>query len=242
LRRSNKKVFIEVQIIPAITKYRAENSKGSGWEQEMEKAISKGSGRRTPGREKSSLEVNIEPSKNLTVFESLQMYLIVPSERIIFLLFRPHALKFVDPTFAARSTLASIVVEQLRELLGSKKNAPRNIASWWITLASTLPRYDNYSHFCLVFLYCLIGIFRVNLPIAYGEKEGAFYRLQAEIMQHSDDETLFDWEGEASTYSSLFAASPACFEHHRGRKSQRASLDPNRTSLSGANYVTRKSL
>ncbi|PVF97523.1 hypothetical protein CPB86DRAFT_734820, partial [Serendipita vermifera] len=38
--------------------------------------------------------------------------------------------------------------------------------------------------------YCLIGIFDINLAIAYGEKEWAFYRLQAEIMQNSDDRSL----------------------------------------------------
>ncbi|KAG8831787.1 hypothetical protein FRC17_002579 [Serendipita sp. 399] len=59
--------------------------------------------------------------------------------------------------------------------------------------------------------YCLIGIFDVNLSIAYGEKEKAFYRLQVEILQSSDDKTLFDWQGDASTYNSMLAASPACF-------------------------------
>ncbi|KAG8805229.1 hypothetical protein FRC17_005618, partial [Serendipita sp. 399] len=59
--------------------------------------------------------------------------------------------------------------------------------------------------------YCLIGIFDVNLSIAYGEKEKAFYRLQVEILQNSDDKTLFDWQGGASKYNSMLAASPACF-------------------------------
>ncbi|KAG8801477.1 hypothetical protein FRC18_007775, partial [Serendipita sp. 400] len=35
--------------------------------------------------------------------------------------------------------------------------------------------------------YCLIDIFRINLSIAYGEKEGASYRLQVEIMRNSED-------------------------------------------------------
>jgi hypothetical protein len=59
--------------------------------------------------------------------------------------------------------------------------------------------------------YCLIGIFRVNLSVSYGEKEGAFYRLQAEILQNSDDKSLFCWKGMASPYNSIFAASPECF-------------------------------
>jgi hypothetical protein len=59
--------------------------------------------------------------------------------------------------------------------------------------------------------YCLIGIFRVNLSISYGEKEGAFHRLQAEILQNSKDKSLFCWKGTASPYNSMFAASPECF-------------------------------
>lgn len=36
--------------------------------------------------------------------------------------------------------------------------------------------------------YCLMGIFRVNMPILYGEgREQAFKRLQLEIMRSSDD-------------------------------------------------------
>ncbi|KAG8799403.1 hypothetical protein FRC16_005201 [Serendipita sp. 398] len=64
--------------------------------------------------------------------------------------------------------------------------------------------------------YCLIGIFRVNLSISYGEKEGAFYRLQAEIMQNSNDQSLFDWRGRVSAYNSMFAASPECFSRPLG--------------------------
>jgi hypothetical protein len=59
--------------------------------------------------------------------------------------------------------------------------------------------------------YCLIGVFRLSLSISYGEKEGAFYRLQAEIAENSKDRSLFNWHGRASPYNSMFAASPACF-------------------------------
>ncbi|PVF95714.1 hypothetical protein CPB86DRAFT_562288 [Serendipita vermifera] len=59
--------------------------------------------------------------------------------------------------------------------------------------------------------YCLIGIFCVNLSVSYGEKEGAFYRLQAEIMQNTDDRSLFNWSGQASVFNSMFANSPTCF-------------------------------
>ncbi|KAG8805657.1 hypothetical protein FRC17_005403 [Serendipita sp. 399] len=64
--------------------------------------------------------------------------------------------------------------------------------------------------------YCLIGIFNINLSIAYGEKEGAFYRLQVEILQNSDDVSLFDWQGPRSIHNSMLAASPACFSEALG--------------------------
>lgn len=41
--------------------------------------------------------------------------------------------------------------------------------------------------------YCLLGIFNVNMPILYGEREKAFIRLQEEIMKYSDDQSLFAW-------------------------------------------------
>jgi hypothetical protein len=41
--------------------------------------------------------------------------------------------------------------------------------------------------------YCLLGIFGVNMPLLYGEREKAFIRLQEEIMKNSDDQSLFAW-------------------------------------------------
>lgn len=59
--------------------------------------------------------------------------------------------------------------------------------------------------------YCLLGIFKVNMPIAYGEGEAAFHRLQATIVQESNDRSLFLWQGVASDKSSILARAPACF-------------------------------
>ncbi|KAM4055898.1 hypothetical protein HRG_002824 [Hirsutella rhossiliensis] len=42
--------------------------------------------------------------------------------------------------------------------------------------------------------YCLLGVFGVNMPMLYGEGEGAFARLQEEIMKKHDDHSLFAWE------------------------------------------------
>ena len=41
--------------------------------------------------------------------------------------------------------------------------------------------------------YCLLGIFGVQLPLLYGEREQAFTRLQQEISQKGNDMSLFAW-------------------------------------------------
>ena len=38
--------------------------------------------------------------------------------------------------------------------------------------------------------YSLMGIFDINMPLLYGEREKSFKRLQEEIMKNSDDHSL----------------------------------------------------
>ncbi|PVF95712.1 hypothetical protein CPB86DRAFT_562210 [Serendipita vermifera] len=86
--------------------------------------------------------------------------------------------------------------------------------------------------------YCLIGIFRVNLSISYGEKEGAFYRLQAEILQNTDDRTLFNWKGQASAYNSMFASSPEGFSGTQWGSSTPPVIFHNaKSTFASANFV-----
>ncbi|KAK4208077.1 hypothetical protein QBC37DRAFT_82724 [Rhypophila decipiens] len=67
--------------------------------------------------------------------------------------------------------------------------------------------------------YSLLGIFGVNMPLIYGEREKAFIRLQQVIDQnHPDDLSLFAWSFLASKQdiqrpelSSLFATDPSLF-------------------------------
>ena len=63
--------------------------------------------------------------------------------------------------------------------------------------------------------YCLLGLFDVNMPLLYGEREHAFTRLQREIIQHTSDETIFAWEslGLNSRKNRLLASSPDDFAH-----------------------------
>ncbi|KAH8587748.1 heterokaryon incompatibility protein-domain-containing protein [Bisporella sp. PMI_857] len=42
--------------------------------------------------------------------------------------------------------------------------------------------------------YCLLGIFDVNMPLLYGERHRAFFRLQEEISKNTLDMTLLAWE------------------------------------------------
>lgn len=65
--------------------------------------------------------------------------------------------------------------------------------------------------------YCLMGLFSVNMPLLYGEGGArAFIRLQVEILQATDDQTIFAWSAPpGSEYNSeasgLLAESPAYF-------------------------------
>ena len=42
--------------------------------------------------------------------------------------------------------------------------------------------------------YCLFGLFQINMPLLYGEREKAFLRLQEEILRVTDDLSLLAWE------------------------------------------------
>ncbi|KAJ5552381.1 hypothetical protein N7494_001759 [Penicillium frequentans] len=58
--------------------------------------------------------------------------------------------------------------------------------------------------------YCLMGLFGVNMPLVYGERETSFIRLQEEIMRISDDHSIFAWEHDDHR-AGLLATSPAAF-------------------------------
>jgi hypothetical protein len=61
-----------------------------------------------------------------------------------------------------------------------------------------------------------MGLFEINMPMIYGERENAFIRLQQQIIQKSKDESIFAWTmGEqiaaSKTYSGLYAPSPSVY-------------------------------
>ena len=59
--------------------------------------------------------------------------------------------------------------------------------------------------------YSLLGLFNVNMPLLYGEGEKAFKRLQHEILQSTNDESIFAWTDSRVWTSGLLAESPANF-------------------------------
>ncbi|KAF2713962.1 HET-domain-containing protein [Pleomassaria siparia CBS 279.74] len=72
--------------------------------------------------------------------------------------------------------------------------------------------------------YCLMGLFRVSMPLLYGEGNRAFIRLQEEIMRVREDYTLFAWSptivpGYSDPHISkgLLAYSPSDFIDSRDR-------------------------
>ncbi len=49
-------------------------------------------------------------------------------------------------------------------------------------------------------VYCLLGIFDVNMPLLYGEGAKAFERLQHEIIKTADDLSIFCWGLSSSAF------------------------------------------
>ncbi|KAI1660636.1 HET-domain-containing protein [Daldinia decipiens] len=64
--------------------------------------------------------------------------------------------------------------------------------------------------------YCLLGLFKVNMPLLYGEKEKAFVRLQREIIKVSDDQSILAWDllqSASHPFTGALAASPSEFRY-----------------------------
>jgi hypothetical protein len=81
--------------------------------------------------------------------------------------------------------------------------------------------------------YSLFGIFRVHLPVIYGEKrQNALGRLLQEIIAHSGDITALDWFGKASEFNSCL---PADITSYKAPPCMLSSLSENELQL----YVSR---
>lgn len=90
---------------------------------------------------------------------------------------------------------------ELRELLGMFTVAQK--MSWASRRQTT--RIEDQA-------YSLLGIFDVHIPLLYGEGKRAFRRLQLEIINESNDSSLFAWQNKDRSYSGLLADHPGLFE------------------------------
>jgi hypothetical protein len=54
--------------------------------------------------------------------------------------------------------------------------------------------------------YALLGIFKINMPMQYGEGTFAFIRLQKEILKSSNDQSLFAWGYSTMSYDGFLTA------------------------------------
>lgn len=59
--------------------------------------------------------------------------------------------------------------------------------------------------------YSLLGLFRVNMSLLYGEGSNAFLRLQKEILAQSDDESIFVHSHKFDLHHSPMAMTPSDF-------------------------------
>jgi hypothetical protein len=102
---------------------------------------------------------------------------------------------FYDAAWSFRGTK-----ESLQRIISTRTNVPQDVLrgtkplssysiatrmSWAAARRTT--RLEDRA-------YSLLGIFDVNMPLLYGEREKSFRRLQEEIVKRSNDMTIFAWE------------------------------------------------
>ncbi|KAF2822684.1 hypothetical protein CC86DRAFT_448373 [Ophiobolus disseminans] len=59
--------------------------------------------------------------------------------------------------------------------------------------------YDQTWNLLEDMAYCLLGLLQVNMPMLYGEGHRAFHRLQLEIIQQTNEHSIFAWEPSIET-------------------------------------------
>ncbi|KAI5987984.1 heterokaryon incompatibility protein-domain-containing protein [Pisolithus orientalis] len=110
--------------------------------------------------------------------------------------------------------ITGIPTEVLRVGLDVKRLCVAEIMSWAAKRETT--RVEDRA-------YSLMGLFRVNMPMLYGEGEKAFQRLQLEIIRTSNDHSIFAWNPLRPRTGSVLADDPSDF----WRCSGIAKLEPN---------------
>lgn len=110
-------------------------------------------------------------------------------------LIAPHKLIFISSSWQVIGNRAEMA-EHVSEITGITKpvllgwKSPQELSvaqrmSWAAKRVTT--RGEDIA-------YCLMGLFKVNMPLLYGEGPRAFFRLQQEIIRESSDQSIFAWK------------------------------------------------
>ena len=130
-------------------------------------------------------------------------------------LIAPSGIQFFDHEWRNLGTKKSLVtlIEEITTIPERCLNFPKTIYATtvaqrmsWAAKRVTTREEDR--------AYSLMGIFRVNMPMLYGEGALAFLRLQEEIIKRSSDESIFTWYLSRDSDLNLFAPSPDAFTFH----------------------------
>ncbi|KAK3313008.1 heterokaryon incompatibility protein-domain-containing protein [Apodospora peruviana] len=114
-------------------------------------------------------------------------------------LLAPERVDFYNASWlyiGSKVSLSSVVREITRipvEFLRGERLHKASVANRmaWAARRRTTRRED--------IAYCLLGIFGIHMPLLYGEGDGAFKRLQLEILKENEDESIFAWEMPTDT-------------------------------------------
>ncbi|KAI5986976.1 heterokaryon incompatibility protein-domain-containing protein [Pisolithus orientalis] len=98
--------------------------------------------------------------------------------------------------------ITQIPWEVLRDGLAAKRLSVAQVMSWAAKRKTT--RVEDRA-------YSLMGLFRVNMPMLYGEGKKAFQRLQLEIIRVSSDHSIFAWNPSEPRTGSVLAEDPSDF-------------------------------
>ena len=116
-----------------------------------------------------------------------------------------------SPTGSINSLIAEITRIRMKYLNMSSSLQKASVAermSWAAQRQTT--RVEDIA-------YSLLGIFQVNMPLLYGEKNGAFRRLQEAIISSSADQSILLWRTTDIQYGiydgRLLANSPSGFAY-----------------------------
>jgi hypothetical protein len=104
-------------------------------------------------------------------------------------LLAPTFVEFYDQNWieiGTKSSMRALVqkITNISTLVDIDKACVAEKLSWASTRVTT--RIEDLA-------YCLMGLFDINMPLLYGEGHNAFLRLQLEIWNRTNDESIFAW-------------------------------------------------